>query len=503
MKIKLSFLVFLLLISLNYQGHSATKKEIVISGKVIDFQQNKREIEIFANRIGFKSLNLTTELDSLGNFYAIFESSIPTDIGIRYKEYFLVLANPGDSINIELNGSINQTFEFFNNIKIIGDNATTNQNVVEFQKRYFSSKEYNDWNTKQKAVKELDSIQYLNYLNLVQQKRNDLYNDYAESTLPDQVAANWSKYFLEQEYYNDLFSYPFFHAKYNGQPTDSYKVPIGYFDTITNSPPITDSTFICAYSLNSFINNYSFYITEKCWAEKENQKYKERGRRVSAPVDIMDSIEVYRIIKYTPDTLLRQILLTNKFSDDFRDYSEIECFEKYQNIVEKYINLPFLKRPLYEQYNQLKERLANPQYIADIMTGTDEYSTQQLIDSILKINTGKIIYIDCWATWCGPCKAEMPNSKKLMTELKNESVAFVYLCLKSQEKIWKENLSQLEIGGQHYLLNTEQSNTLYKAFDIQGIPFYILLNKNGQIVEKGSHLRPDVTKEKIEVLLNE
>lgn len=137
------------------------------------------------------------------------------------------------------------------------------------------------------------------------------------------------------------------------------------------------------------------------------------------------------------------------------------------------------------------------------MTGTDEYSTQQLIDSILKINTGKIIYIDCWATWCGPCKAEMPNSKKLMTELKNESVAFVYLCLKSQEKIWKENLSQLEIGGQHYLLNTEQSNTLYKAFDIQGIPFYILLNKNGQIVEKGSHLRPDVTKEKIEVLLNE
>lgn len=501
MNYKFYLLILLLQFSFIRLGYCESKNQIIITGKVNDFEQNNREIKIYANRLCFTSLNLATELDSSGNFYATLESSIPTDVSIRYNDLFFVLVNPGDSINIELNGSINQAIDFFEQVKISGNNATTNHNVVEFQKRYFSSKEYNDWNAQQKAVKELNSIQYLNYLDSVQQQRNDLYQDFVESICPNQEAAIWAKYYLEQEYYNELFLYPFSHAEHNGQPTNSYQVPIGFFDTIAKSPPLTESKFICGYSLSRFIANYSSYIGEKCWAEKENQKYKGNGRSISGPVNVMDSLDIYSIIKYTPDTLLRQIILTKKFSNDFQNYSDVECFEKYENIVERYIRLPFLKEPLYKQYTQLKMRLANPQNIADIYSATGGHSTKQLIDTIVKANAGKIIYIDCWATWCAPCKKEMPISKKLMTELSNKNVAFVYLCLDSQENIWKENLSQLEIGGQHYLLNQQQSNELRRAFDINGIPFFILFNKHGQIADKGSHLRPSVVKDKIEELI--
>ncbi|OFY87348.1 MAG: hypothetical protein A2236_12565 [Bacteroidetes bacterium RIFOXYA2_FULL_33_7] len=502
MKQTILFFTLFFLISCGKKEYYNTPRRIVISGQISDYDPNNREIKIFANQLGFKPINITAELDSLGNFQTVFKSFIPTDISIRYKELFYVSVDPGDSIFVKLNAHTNNSKEFFSSIIITGDNAITNKNIVDFQKEYFTSEIYINWESKQKAIKELDTNQYLKYLEKTQLQLDGIYNEFVKLSDPDERAANWAQYYIEQEYYNALFAYPFFHAMYNGQPTDMYRVPEGYFDTITSSLPIKNSKNIYGFAFSHFVKNYSSYIAEKWQSEKQNQKYRTNGRYFSIPVNISDSIDVYSIIKYTPDTLLRQIILTKKFSDDFNEYSEIECFEKYQDIVNNYISLQFLKKPLHKQYTQLKERLDNPQYMAEVIEFAGS-STEQLIDTILHNNHEKIVYIDCWATWCGPCKAEMPNSKELMKKMDGKDVAFVYLCLDSQEKVWKENLGQLEIGGQHYLLNQQQSSAFRKNFGIQGIPFYILLNKNGQVAEKGSQLRPNVAKYKIEELLNE
>jgi len=111
--------------------------------------------------------------------------------------------------------------------------------------------------------------------------------------------------------------------------------------------------------------------------------------------------------------------------------------------------------------------------------------------------------VDCWATWCGPCKTEMPYSKELSKQMVDKEVAFVYLCLDSEEKQWKATLSELQLNGQQYFLTKDQSTDFRKAFEISGIPFYFLVDSKGAIVEKGSHLRPNNVKEKIEKLLKE
>lgn len=502
MKHTILFFTLFLIISCGKKEYYNTPIQIVISGQVLNYDSDNREIKIYANQLGFKPINITADLDSLGNFQTVFKSFIPTDISIRYTELFYVSVDPGDSIFVKLNAHTNNSMEFFNSIKLTGDNAITNKNIVDFQKEYFTSKIYNDWESKQKAVKELDSNQYLKYLEKTQLQLDSIYNKFVKLNAPNERAAEWAKYYIEQEYYDALFLYPFSHAMYNEQPTDMYSVPEGYFDAIVSCLPIKDSRYIYGFAFSNFVKNYSSYIAEKWQSEKQNQKYRTKGQHFSIPADIADSSDVYSIIKYTPDTLLRQIVLTKKFSDDFSDFSEIECFEQYRDIADKYIQLPFLKRPLYEQYTQLKERLDNPQCIADVFEFAGS-STKQLIDTILSNNHDKVVYIDCWATWCGPCKAEMPNSKELMKKMNNKNVAFVYLCLDSQEKVWKENLSQLEIGGQHYLLNQQQSSAFRRNFGIQGIPFYILLNKDGQVAEKGSQLRPNLAEYKIEELLNE
>lgn len=497
------FLILLFLISCNINEKYESPKQIIIAGKILNSKLDKSEITIFANRLGFEAQNLTTVLDTLGNFHVTFESYIPTDVAIRHNTFFYILANPGDSIYIELDAkSINEE-NFFEHIKLSGTLIKTNQDVLKFQQMYFSNPQYADWNAKIKAIKELDSTQYLNYLDTTQQKLENIYNDFIESVSPKKQAAQWVKFYIEQEYYNSLFLYPFLHAEANGQKLDTYRVPKGYFDTILKCLPINRSSYLYGHVLSSFVENYNSYIYESCWSEKENQKYKN-GRHTTGPAEIMDSIDVYSIIKYTPDTLLRQIVLTHKFSTDFSEFSEVESFDKYKNIVEKYIKEPFLREPLYKEYYQLKERLTNPQVASNtLLNGVTNLSMKQLLESIKFANQGKVIYVDCWATWCGPCKAEMPNSKELMEKMKGKDVAFVFLCLDSQEKIWKENLAKLQVGGLHYNLSQDQSSDIRKAFGISGIPFYILFDKKGIIEDKGSHLRPSFVKEKIDELLKD
>jgi thiol-disulfide isomerase/thioredoxin len=161
-----------------------------------------------------------------------------------------------------------------------------------------------------------------------------------------------------------------------------------------------------------------------------------------------------------------------------------------------------LKEPLFDLYNKTKERIENPKISMDaVLKKLDSSSINQIMDSILFNNKGKVIYLDCWATWCGPCRSEMPNSKKLMKQMDGKEITFVYLCIDSEEKLWKTCLDEFQLGGQHYFLSKKQSSDLRRIFEVNGIPHYFLFDKNGTIVEKGSHLRPDIAKGKIEELL--
>ncbi len=181
--------------------------------------------------------------------------------------------------------------------------------------------------------------------------------------------------------------------------------------------------------------------------------------------------------------------------------SETGMFEKYKNTIDKYIREPYLREPLFALYRKTESRLNHPKLASDAMLKKlNGSSIQSVMDSIFAINKGKVIYMDCWATWCGPCLDEMPNSKKLMEDMEGKDVAFVFMCVDSNEKQWKAILSKFALGGQHLLLNKEQSHDLRQVFKINGIPHYILFDKNGNIVESVTG-RPAEVKD-IDKLLN-
>ena len=84
-----------------------TSKEVIIAGKVLNHDANNRKVQLSVNRLGLGSLQIRTDLDSLGNFHASFESYVTTDVWVLYKTNFLVLTHPGDSIHVVFDGTPN------------------------------------------------------------------------------------------------------------------------------------------------------------------------------------------------------------------------------------------------------------------------------------------------------------------------------------------------------------------------------------------------------------
>ncbi|MBQ8422645.1 MAG: TlpA family protein disulfide reductase [Coprobacter sp.] len=112
---------------------------------------------------------------------------------------------------------------------------------------------------------------------------------------------------------------------------------------------------------------------------------------------------------------------------------------------------------------------------------------------------GKYIYVDFWASWCGPCVREIPHLQKLEAELQNDNVVFIAISLDTDRNAWIQKMQQLGMSGHQYIV---KDNKLATMLNIKGIPFYIIYDKEGKLLEYKAP-RPStgaLLKEKLESL---
>lgn len=96
---------------------------------------------------------------------------------------------------------------------------------------------------------------------------------------------------------------------------------------------------------------------------------------------------------------------------------------------------------------------------------------------------GKLVYVDVWATWCGPCKKEIPSLKKLEAEYANKDIVFLGVSIDEQKSYdkWKEFLISENLPGIQ-LFAGAQKEEITKPYKINGIPRFMLFDKDGKII---------------------
>ena len=91
---------------------------------------------------------------------------------------------------------------------------------------------------------------------------------------------------------------------------------------------------------------------------------------------------------------------------------------------------------------------------------------------------GKYVYIDMWASWCVPCRKEIPHLQRLEKELQNPDVVFLSISVDAKPEPWKKAMTDLNLHGNQW---HDTNSKLAKALNVRGIPFFIIYDKEGKL----------------------
>lgn len=276
---------------------------------------------------------------------------------------------------------------------------------------------------------------------------------------------------LSDIYYNWL------HSKYAYEP---YKRTI--VENIENTDPVDDITLAkivekgvhdeyAALNNSTYNDIVEFYIQTKFFKQK----------KVFSANGYFDFVATGNSInRNTRNVFLTRLMYGMRTAPDSQ---YIPIFKKYDRIVSN--------KEMKKKIIEAREDYATPT--------TPEQIRAPSIQNILNKFKGKVIYVDFWASWCIPCRAEMPNAANLKDQLTGKDIVFVYLAYNDKEKAWTKAKSQLNIEGEHYLLSDSQIKEANELFGINGIPHYVIIDKDGKIINKRADRPGAVYKQLLEL----
>jgi len=194
-------------------------------------------------------------------------------------------------------------------------------------------------------------------------------------------------------------------------------------------------------------------------------------------------------LKIEPNNM-KKWMVSDVENDKLRGYLGLEYIKTFKSYNEDYLNFvePIRKDIAMSKYvtSEVEKFEVG---IKSTGPGTQgypfTYKDQHGKDVSFSDFKGKLVYIDVWATWCSPCKKQIPYIKQLEKELHGEAIQFVSISLdkpKDHEK-WKQFIKDEELTGVQLFSDNAFNTRIAKDYKINAIPRFLLFDKEGKIVD--------------------
>lgn len=172
----------------------------------------------------------------------------------------------------------------------------------------------------------------------------------------------------------------------------------------------------------------------------------------------------------------KSIVTTLKRGISFYNMEKLDLY--YQTYVKLASNDKGINRikEKYDRIKTLKKGSPSPSF---------NYPDSSGKNISLESLKGKLVYVDVWATWCGPCKAQIPFLKQLEEKYREEDIAFVSLSIDQLKNIskWKDMIVDKELEGIQIIADKAWRSKFVTDYVIEGIPRFILIDKDGNLMD--------------------
>jgi thiol-disulfide isomerase/thioredoxin len=212
--------------------------------------------------------------------------------------------------------------------------------------------------------------------------------------------------------------------------------------------------------------------------------------RLFSEKEYMPAIQltIEKLLEKAPKGVVRDVMLFNFLRYKLKEMPELYDFIPDMKLV---FSQDFFKKELEKlleknkiigqtlQLSETESQLNGILYVAD--SKTEELPNVKLLNFLFEKYKGKVLYLDIWATWCGPCTKEFESASNLHKYFKDKDVVFVNLCLESNIENWKQAIMKYNIGGENYFLDYNAVQLFRAENNLPGYPSYLIIGKNGVI----------------------
>ncbi len=426
--------------------------EIIITGQILGLNEEEISVSLF-------DILKESSTDEAGNFELRFEypkaayfEVAPGRVGM---DLFL---SPGDSIHIELDSD-----NFPESFKATGDRSRENNYLVR-HKAMISKEHQLNFNMS------LFELEKEDYFDAIEKAENALNQGLDSLKNTGEIPPLFAQ--LERAY-----------------PT--YRIAI----------------------LNNMYPNFHMHI--KGIEDEEDLDFPKEAKEEEL-MSLDNSNPDYLVLPFFRDVLNSQMY--RAFSDEIPDEvydgdaakvigAEIDMinsfFENPQ--IAEYVTFDYIKTmislsgpgPINQFYDRFLEELENSEF-AEILRGemanwedlqpgnsVPDFEFEDINGNDIRLShlNGRLIYIDVWATWCGPCLREHPYWEELVEEFEGEDVAFLAISIDNSKDPWLKMVNDKGLSGHHWFAEDAWNSEFASHFLVNSIPRFILLDRDGKILE--------------------
>ena len=478
MKYTLYLAVFLL--TMTQAMGQATVKGYVSDAKDTDILQ----LIVNDDYLGFDEQRKKVELKD-GKFDFKVDVSEPTVAK-------LVLNNTAIPLYLEPEDDIQITFEadsILTNVAFEGTGAANNDFYHRFMKNFGKYYSFNEMEDVMKEtmvdVFEMELFETFRAQNTFKEANLDKFDH----------SKGFQKFITTQIRYNylhNLYAYPIITGNANKTKMTVEPLPRVMTDVVKDEW-VNQSDNMISDQYRGFVNYFMVYKTSEA---NDFKKFKDHttsieNKYVYARQQIEGDVFCWFLAKYLQDSYKEVKPSSVRWL--FNDLAENDEADTYKSAIENIIGERMAEEDPIEEEVAISESGdagKGPAIMRDMDGNPVRFEDFK----------GKVVYVDFWASWCGPCRKQFPFAAELkhkiydnLSKKQKDKIVFLYISIDDTEAGWKKAVEQMKLEGFQVHSPGGWNSKIIKQFKITGIPRYMIIDKKGNFVNQNAPRPSDGT----------